>query len=109
DRVTDRRVGPIGRGETAADLALDGLRGGQAVGSQEAMDAGDEGDRRRLGDRQAIEFVAGQPFDPVEEAVERLGRGNRRAAPSGWCRLSSARQAISIVSKEASRGTSRRA
>jgi hypothetical protein len=83
--VPDRRDRPGVGPERAGDPRLGRGEGGDAFWRQEAPDARDEGDRRRLGDRQAVAFVGRQPRDALDEPLERGGRIGRAAR--GRCRL----------------------
>ena len=87
-------------------------------GERKRDDRRDERDRRRLGERQAVELVRRQAPDPGEVALERLGRVRaagaaaawpRRAASGGRADVRGARRLRRAAARGAARGRSARA
>ena len=79
DRVAGREVASSRRGQVGDGLALGPLDHLVELRRHEAPQGGEERDRGGLGERQAIELVAGQPADPIDHGGHSLG-GRRRPA-----------------------------
>ena len=79
DSVAGREVASSRRGQVGDRLALGLLDHLVELRRHEAPQGGEERDRGGLGERQAIELVAGQPADPIDHGGHSLC-GRRRPA-----------------------------